>query len=459
MKRVSLLFCGLILSISFLFAQEENVATISLMDELPKPGLIDQENEISEFDAVEWILSNKVRVILKPTTLQEDEILMYGFSWGGLSVLNPSEAIMIKSMNDLIKISGVAHLSNAELDTLLKERSVSITPYLDQVSENIAGQCAVNDFETMLQLVYLYFAKIALDKNAFTQYLADQKMFMEQRPLSETIFADSVCSVLYRSNPLKTPLKAADLKKINYDKTMATVKDRFCDMDNFTFIFVGDFQLEDVKPLIERYLGSIPATQRKEHWKPNDNIIISTKRITRDYKCKMTNPEVSALLMYAGKMPYSAGGEISMEIFTNLLSSIYSDKLREKYPNQQIHIEGVLKKYPHELFMLQIDFTTTPEAKDEILAIAKNTLADLADSGPNQKDLDRIKAKMLEQYKKTTKTNQYQLEIIRSQLKYGANKSDDIYEKTINIMTPAYIQTLTQQLTQQGLSEIIQNPK
>ncbi len=51
---------------------------------------------------------------------------------------------------------------------------------------------------------------------------------------------------------------------MNLDKSLAFYKDRFADASDFTFVFVGSFDLPTIKPLVERYLGSLPALHRKE---------------------------------------------------------------------------------------------------------------------------------------------------------------------------------------------------
>ena len=51
---------------------------------------------------------------------------------------------------------------------------------------------------------------------------------------------------------------------MSLEKSIAFSRDRFADASDFTFVFVGSFNLPTMKPLVERYLGSLPALKRKE---------------------------------------------------------------------------------------------------------------------------------------------------------------------------------------------------
>ena len=81
----------------------------------------------------------------------------------------------------------------------------------------------------------------------------------------DALFDDALDAAL---SPEPSARAAADAgnggSQMNLDKSLAFYKDRFADASDFTFVFVGSFDLEAMKPLVERYLGSLPSLRRNE---------------------------------------------------------------------------------------------------------------------------------------------------------------------------------------------------
>ena len=49
------------------------------------------------------------------------------------------------------------------------------------------------------------------------------------------------------------PLTPATVDRMNLDKSLAFYKDRFADASDFLFVFVGSFDLQTMRPLVEKY--------------------------------------------------------------------------------------------------------------------------------------------------------------------------------------------------------------
>jgi zinc protease len=65
---------------------EDKAVTAKLLAQPPKPGTITKETKRDAIKVTEWTLSNGVRVIVKPTDFEADQVALLGSSPGGLAM-------------------------------------------------------------------------------------------------------------------------------------------------------------------------------------------------------------------------------------------------------------------------------------------------------------------------------------------------------------------------------------
>src|SRR2546429_5501881 len=100
-----------------------------------------------------------MRVLLKPTDFNADQIAFTSYSPGDASLL-PDASFLAASAADLIPMtSGVGKFTVIDLQKFLAGKEVSVYPSIDDLSEGISGSASQRDIDTMLQLVYLYFTE------------------------------------------------------------------------------------------------------------------------------------------------------------------------------------------------------------------------------------------------------------------------------------------------------------
>jgi zinc protease len=128
----------------------------SLMDAAPKPGTIVKTTP-RPGGVTEWVLSNGATVVLKPTTLKEDQILFRATAPGGTSVASDADFIAARSADDVIGVGGVGRFNDTTLDRMLSAKAVAVVPYFGEVTEGLTGGSTPQDIETMFQLLYLRF--------------------------------------------------------------------------------------------------------------------------------------------------------------------------------------------------------------------------------------------------------------------------------------------------------------
>ena len=270
-------------------------------------------------------LSNGVKVIIKKTDFKADEIRMKGVSMGGSSLFPDSEIININGL-DAVALGGLGNFSAIELEKVLAGKKASVNYGIGDKTEAVTGSCSPKDFETMMQLTYLTFTAPRRDDNAFASYKNRSKAELQNMDLNpNSSFSDSITSTLYMKHPRTLRMKADMVDKIDYAKVMEMYKDRFKDASDFTFILVGNVDVEAVKPLIESYLGALPSINRKETFK--DNHIEMRKGIYKnEFIRQQETPKVNNFISYSGTCAYTLRNDILMSMTDQLLNLIYTEK-------------------------------------------------------------------------------------------------------------------------------------
>ena len=426
----------------------DKVSDEPLMKEAPKGGKIVSEKKDDIFGTTMLTLSNGVKVIIKKTDFKADEIRMKGVSMGGSSLFPDSEIININGL-DAVALGGLGNFSAIELEKALAGKKASVSYGIGDKTEAVTGNCSPKDFETMMQLTYLTFTAPRRDDDAFASYKNRSKAELQNMDLNpSSSFSDSITSTLYSKHPRTLRMKADMVDKMNYDKILSMYQDRFKDASDFTFILVGNVDVEAVKPLIESYLGSLPSINRKETFK--DNHIAMRKGICKnEFIRQQETPKVNNFICYSGTCKYNLRNEILMSMTDQLLNFIYTEKVREDEGGTYgVYPMGQLIKYPTEKAVLQIFFNTAPDKQEKLIKIIYDEAEAFAKNGPDEASLNKVKEYMLKKHSEDLKENGYWLNSIDEYLYTGIDPVKD-YEQIINSITPKDVQQFANELLKQ----------
>ena len=439
-------------------AYQETVSDEPLLSELPKPGKIVKTELINEFDATMLTMKNGVKVIYKATDFKDDEILMVAYSFGGMSVMDESNPCTLQEINSLMTLGGVGNFSAVDLPKVLAGKRVRVNPTIANVTENIDGNCSVKDLETMLQLTYLYFTNMRSDEEAFQSYITRTKAMLanvESDPM--TAFSDSLIKVLYNDHPLVKRMKAEDYDKIDYGKAMKMAAQRYADPNNFVFIFVGNIP-ENFETLVTQYLGGMKASKNKETWRDNGRSFPKTNHIC-NYEKAMENPKATCYMFWNGDMEYNATNLMRMELLSDILDIVYTEKIREDEGGTYgVGTSGTIQKYPEGQFLLMIGFETNKEMYAKLMGIAKTELQRIADEGPRPQDLQKVKEYKLKKHAEDLENNRYWLNSIQANFRDGINMVDG-YDELVNSVTSDDIANLVKVILKGYHKEVVQLPK
>src|SRR5690606_22123617 len=258
-----------------------------LLTEVPEPGEIVAQREKAG-GVIEWELSNGVRVVLKPTDFEEDEVQFYAWSPGGTSLVDDADLIPAMTAATVIGASGLGDLDTTSLQKALAGKLARVEPFIGEAEEGLSGRGSIKDLETLFELTYLRFTAPRADRNLFEAYKAQQHQQLVNRDRNPAVvYRDEFLRLLTADHPRRRPLTAQRLEEANLERSFEIYADRFADASDFTFVFVGSFAPETLRPFVERYLASLPASGRTEA--PRDHrirfpsgVVESTVRFGRE---------------------------------------------------------------------------------------------------------------------------------------------------------------------------------
>ena len=309
-------------------AYVDTVNSTPLLETLPPPGAVVSTDTKPAFGITEWKLANGVKVVLKPTDFRADEILFRAISYGGSSQASDADFVPASSAAMIMGAGGIGQFSLVDVRKKLTGKSAGVTASITDYEEGLTGNSSRKDLETMFQLLHLRFTQPRADPNAFRIMQVQMKSQLPlQRGNPAFLFAEALTAAL-RGNHLRSRLGTMEqVEQMNLEKSLAFYKDRFGDAGDFTFVFVGNFTLDELKPLVERYIGSLPATGRKETWKDTGQRYargVIEKRVEKGLE-----PKSQAAIVFTGDFKYVQEQRLAITALNEVLQARLHETLRE----------------------------------------------------------------------------------------------------------------------------------
>jgi len=430
-------------------AYVDKVSDEPLMKEAPKAGKIVKTEE-GPFGSTALTLSNGVRVVLKTTDFKADEIRMRAFSPGGTSVFGTKEALQLKMLNSVAGLGGLGNFSNVDLEKVLAGKKATIGATVSGLSEGLNGSCSPKDLETLLQLTYLSFTAPRMDEEAFESFKQRTKASLanqEANPM--TALTDTLQMEMYGDHPLAGRVKAEMIDQLDYNRIMEMYKDRFKEAGDFTFLFVGNINLEEAKPLIETYLGGLPTINRKENYQ---DIQLNIRKGTHKnlFEKQMETPKATVLNIISGNCEYNLKNDLLMTMLSQTMSMVYLETVREKEgASYGVSAFGQLSRGIKDEALFQIYFDTDPAKREKMEQIVMSELQKVAQEGPRPEHLAKVKEFLLKKYIEDAKENSYWLGQLNNYYWYKTDMNTN-YEKLVNDLTVEDVKNFTKALLDQG---------
>ncbi len=419
---------------------EDKAPQQALMPKAPTPGKIVKETKNDKVGVTEWTLSNGVRVIVKPTDFEVDDVTMTGFSPGGDAMAPNANYLTAKWADSVVGLGGVGELDAEQLNKVLAGKQVRVSTSIGETNESIDAGGSVKDIETMMQLVYLRITAPRKDPQAFGVWKSNFKEQLTNALRSpEVRYARASQLALYKNNLRRKPPEPDEVDKLDLDKELAFYKERFGDVSDFTFVIVGAVKLDELKPLVETYIASLPAKGRKE--KEKDLKIRKVGGIVKKEFKLGSEPKASVQLDMHGLQKWTRNDERDMTILSQVLSMKLREVMREDMGGVYgVGARGRLTRSPSQERSFVIQFGCDPARVDELVKAALAGAEKLKKEDVDAETLDRVKQTFIRTRETDLRNNRFWLGWLASAYKYGDDPALVLDTKQVtDRMTPANV--------------------
>ena len=448
--------------------KEEIVAPVeeaireNLVENAPKAGKIKKTTYNETLGTTEWTLSNGVRVVVKPTTFKQDEILFKAFSQGGRSLVATTDLPSAILATDVVELGGLADMSATDLQKALTGKRVSVSPTISAYSEGVNGSSTVKDLETLLQLNYLYFTAPRRDEEAFQTLMSILDSQLANRDKNPKVaWSDSVQMMASNYSNRTMILNKDLLAKVSLDKALEVYKARFANPADFTFFFIGNIDPTDkaFQAQVCTWLGGLKTSKKLEK-AADDKVRVATGVQKNYFTRPMETKTASNRIQYTSyDMPYTLANDLNMEMIGRILSTRYLESIREREGGSYgVGCAGGLNVYPVPTAYLLMQFDTDPEKQTKLMSIIHEEVNTIIENGPLAKDLNKEKESMLKDFQEDLEKNSYWDTALYMYYMYGINYIAD-YQTAVENITAETVQSTLKQLVASGnMFEVVMLP-
>lgn len=405
-----------------------------LESELLKADIISQK-DLDIISATEITLENGLKVIFKPTDFKNDQIIFSGFSPGGTSLAKEDILPAAKIADNVITASGIADYSSTQVQKMLAGKTISIRPYIGTYSEGITGSSNREDIEQTLQLAYLYMIKPKFDTAVFNTYKENYKVSLKAKATNPiSIFQDTITKVMQGENAWVQPTSLEDLNTIEPEEALSFYRNRFDDAGDFTFVFVGNFEAEKLKPLVQKYLGALPDSGKRESFK---NVGITTRKGQVEKSVyKGLEDKSTVVLAYHDTFDFTDFNATALEALKTILENRLLERLREQESGvYSPSISLSLSRIPQPYYSLSVTFSCASSRVEHLIAATKDELNKLLETGVSKQDIDKFKAQEIRQHELNLRANSFWLNYIKNAYTYDLSLAKiNEFEKNLNVL-------------------------
>ncbi|MCR5152418.1 MAG: insulinase family protein [Prevotella sp.] len=392
-------------------------------------------------------LSNGMTVYIKPTKFQADEITMSIRADGGTSLYSDNDIPNFSLISSAVTEAGIAGFDAVTLRKMLTGKVVRVQPSVGMERQAVSGGCAKKDLETMLQLTHLYFTQPRTDTTAFRSLINRTRAFLTNRNASPKVdYNDSITAICYGHHPRLEPVTQATLDNVSYERILQIYKERFADASNFNAVFIGNIDIEQMKPLICKYLASLPASHKEEI--ANQNVLprLVKEDNTHIFKKTMATPLANVTILYGADVEFTPENDLTLDFLKRVLQIAYTDSVREeKGGTYGVRVDFSLERDESPRATLRISYNADPDRYQELNPVIYQQLRYIAMHGPSEQSMRKIRAFLAKQYDQVAITNDYWSYIIWHEIDDQTDFDKD-YKLLVERTTADDVQKMAQKL-------------
>ena len=441
---------------------QDAVNNASLINEELTGSKVVKTKRLPEFNAVEWTLGNGAKVVFRKADYDKDAVSLSSYSKGGTSLYDIDMLPSAANAASFTRNFGVGEFDAITLKKLLTGKMASCSASIGGMSEAVSGSSTPKDFETMLQLLYLRFEKPRFDQEVFESIMnRNRAMLPNMLKNPQKIMQDSMQQIMTNYNPRSLIYNEKYLDQISLEKIEQVYRDRIKDASDFTFFIVGNIDEDVVKPLVEKYIGSLKSENRKETWR--DNQVRGPKgKTVKEIELALETPKSTVITNFSKDMKYSIYHNICNNILQGILDLRYTENIREKEGGTYgVGVEAGSIREPYSNYSMTMSFDCDPAKANHLKSLIYAEIDKIMKEAPTQEEMNKIISNMKKNREQSKNHNGYWMNVIYGYYVNGVNSNDPKnFDNIINKLTPKDIQKFARALFKDAdIVDIIFKPK
>jgi zinc protease len=377
-----------------------------------------------------------VVVLIKPTDFKNDQIMLSGFSPGGSSLLPDSSYVSASYAGQVLYEGGLGQFDSVELGKALAGKIAGAGAGLNELEESAGGSASPQDLETMFQILYLRFTAPRVDQKAFESWKARTKASIENRMARpETVFGDKMSVTMSQGHFRRRPISPEILNEIDLKTAESVFRERFADAGNFTFAIVGAIKMDELRPLVLRYLGGLPSAGRKENWK--DIGVRPPPGVVNVEVKKGLEPKSQVTIAFTGPAKWTREDNHLMIS----LGAAMRIRLREVLREEMGGVYGVgafgnISRRPNEQYTFTISFGCAPQRVAELRKAVLDLIETVKKDGLSEEIASKVREQQHRDRETALRENGFWIAQMLEAVRYGDDpKSLLRYDELIKLVT------------------------
>ncbi len=392
-----------------------NQETVShpLMSHQPRPGAIVHREHDDNLHTTTLVLSNGAKVVLQPSSRKAGEILFDAIASGGQWAMDTALTPQLKVLEAAIEDSKLGGFTQDELRTLLAGKQLAVSFGLAENHHDLQGGCATSDLETLMQAIHLYFTDVQPDTAAHQALLARLRAQIRQsQGKPDAQLSEAIARAHYGTHPAARPLTEAQLDQTRYDQLLQLYRQYVARPDQFTFIFVGDFDADTLAVLASRYIGSLPVDATARPLCASHTMHLQPGRRVATVAAPPTNDRAQIQVTLSGAMDASPASLVQTQVYGHIVEIVLNAVMREQHQlTYGVSAQAqVLLTEPR--WVLQYQFACKPQDVDNAVGLATDAISLVKERGVSQALFDKVKQMMLRRHDEALTTNAYWMNVL-----------------------------------------------
>ena len=442
-------------------APAAETATEAFMDSSVLKGSKVKKTKSSIYGSTEWTLKNGVKVIVLPTEHKKDQILFNLYKAGGQSLISTEDLPSFDSniYGTFDAMQGISKFKGTEVTKMLSGKNVRVGSYIDALYNGVSGSSSVKDLETAFQLLYLVYVDPRFDQEEWNNAISQLKAVLPNALATPQFkMQKELNDFLYGGNPRREFISMETFDKANLATVEKNYRKLFSDVSGATMVITGDVDLETLKPLVEKYVGSLPKGKKASKWLDVNPRLVKGENV-KTIKTDMETPKSTVIEIYSDYRPYSVKDDVLASAVSYVLDQIYVDTMREDeggtYGASSLANAGL---EPEPMYLMQVAFECKPEMAEKLKTIAREEFRKLAENGPTDEQFTRTVENFKKNVPENRISNSYWMNNIVRYSRFGFDY-DKEYEEAVSSLTKEGIKEAAARLFGSGnFIEFVQMP-